>query len=224
MIICFDLDDTLYPEIDFVYSGLYAVSSYLSSEVFKDSQTQALYKRLKEIFLTQGRGKVFNTLLAEEGIYSVKLVKKCLSVYRRHLPDIQLSPSVELLLLSLSKTYGGLYLVTDGNLLVQRNKIKALGLNKYFAQCIPTHQYGKKYAKPSLHAFERIRHKEGVSFNDLVYIGDNPNKDFVSLNKVGALTIRINQGMFMNAIVDQGYEAKHIVNSLEEILKILKDA
>ncbi|MEM5598044.1 HAD hydrolase-like protein [Niallia circulans] len=54
---------------------------------------------------------------------------------------------------------------------------------------------------------------------DCVYIGDNPNKDFVTAKKLGLHTIRIVReiGDHMQTKLDQGYEADKKIYSLMEI-------
>ena len=73
--------------------------------------------------LQKGREGVFDDLLREYGIFSKRLVRKCLAVYRGHRPRSPRRPMP-----------GGAwrvsahypkYIVTDGNKLVQANKIKA---------------------------------------------------------------------------------------------------
>ena len=220
MTVCFDLDDTLYPEIEYVRSGFKAVSRYLAIVKTKKS-ADTLYSRLVSLLNDNGRGQVFDILLKEEGIYSKYLVKKCISIYRAHIPEIKLSNSVINVLERISEKYGNIYLVTDGNLTAQRNKIAKLNLDKYFSKCMPTHQYGRQHSKPSLYCFERIKIWEGVNYSSLIYIGDNPHKDFVALNSVGATTIRVNSGMFKDIFLDRAHEATYLVDSLEEVLKIL---
>jgi putative hydrolase of the HAD superfamily len=39
----------------------------------------------------------------------------------------------------------------------------------------------------------KITELEKTGWNDLVYLGDNPNKDFINLRKLGANTVRIRQ-------------------------------
>lgn len=220
MIVCFDLDDTLYPEIEYVKSGFKAVSRYLAINKTKTA-ADTLYCRLVTLLNDKGRGQVFDILLKEEGIYSKYLVKKCIGIYRAHVPEIMLSDSVINILEKISEKYGNTYLVTDGNLIAQRNKIKKLKLERYFFKCMPTHQYGRQHSKPSLYCFERIKGWEGVDYPSLIYIGDNPYKDFVALNSVGATTIRVNSGMFKDIFLDKAHEATYLVDSLEEVLKIL---
>ena len=56
--------------------------------------------------------------------------------------------------------------------------------------------------------------------NKLVYIGDNPNKDFVNLNKNGFQTVRILNGSYKNVRLPRDFEAQYQINELVEIKKI----
>ena len=58
MVVCFDLDDTLYPEIEYVKSGFKAVSEYLTQEISK-KDADTLYNSLVSILKENGRGEVF---------------------------------------------------------------------------------------------------------------------------------------------------------------------
>ena len=79
-------------------------------------------------------------------------------------------------------------------------KADSLGLDKYFKKIVLTHRYGVKHAKPSSYCFSIIKDIENCEWIDLVYIGDDPNKDFVNLNPLGVKTIRVNTGRFKKRI------------------------
>jgi putative hydrolase of the HAD superfamily len=115
-------------------------------------------------------------------------------------------------------------LVTDGNKIVQRNKINAMNLDSFFKKIFITYQYGIKYSKPSLYCFKKIIEAEKAEWKNLVYIGDNPYKDFVNLNRMGAQTIRIRRGPYKNTITSKGCDAKIQISNLEELRKILRDS
>ena len=68
MIIIFDLDDTLYPEISYVKSGFLAVSNYLSLKYgFDESQTYSFFlKTLRK----DGREGIFNKFLKIKKVYN----------------------------------------------------------------------------------------------------------------------------------------------------------
>ena len=212
MILSFDLDDTLYDEITFVKSGLQAVSKYLFqtySISLKDSS------HFLEDRLAIGREKILDDLLIKFGIYSKNEVKKCLSVYRSPNPNIQLSQEFNECLNRLKKN--SLYIVTDGNRNVQKNKIISLGLDKKVKFCFFTSHYGLKNTKPSPYCFLKICDREKVSSSDVLYIADDPNKDFIGIKPLGFKTIRILQGRFKDIKKSKKFEADYTISSLSEL-------
>jgi len=216
MILIFDLDDTLYPELDFVKSGFSEVAKLLK-EKHGFSYIKTL-NSLLDILSLSGRGRVFDTFLTQENIYSKELVAKCISRYRSHTPKIRLYPEAEKFL---KHSKYSLYLVTDGNKLVQKNKIQALGITKYFKKIFITHNYGINSAKPSLYCFEKIRKLENCNWSYLLYVGDNPAKDFVGLNKKGAATVRLLMGSHKTVKVPMGFDAKIKFSSWVSLNKFL---
>ncbi|MGV3611844.1 MAG: HAD family hydrolase [Fluviicola sp.] len=214
MIIVTDLDDTLYPEIEFVHSGFRAVCAYLKQTFQIDPNTG--YEIMLGELEANGRGKVFDAVLEKYQINTLSNRKKCLSVYRSHQPELKLYPEAERFLKRFSNYRK--YVVTDGNIRVQRNKIQVLKLREHFVRTIPTYQYGIQYSKPSVFCFEKILQWEGEkSPGQLVYIGDNPKKDFVSLNKIGAKTIRVLTGEFQSMEAAPGFDAQCTVSTLDDI-------
>jgi putative hydrolase of the HAD superfamily len=214
MILVFDMDDTLYPEIMYVKSGINAVCKYLSDNFNLD---QSLIKNEMNLYLDEnGRELMFDSLLSKYNLKKKFIVKKCLSVYRNHYPKITMFEEAEVCLKNLNQFHK--YLVTDGNVYVQRKKIDALGLKKYFIKTIPTYQYGIQYSKPSTFCFDLIRDREQVASNaELIYIGDNPNKDFVNLKKSGYKTIRVLTGGFKNIFLSKDFEAHITINNLKDL-------
>lgn len=217
MILIFDLDDTLYPECSYVDSGLTAVSEYLTHrfglEVLSTKNT------LSQILSTDGRGQVFNTFLRSVDLYNKKNVRECLSAYRTHRPSISLFSETLSVLNALSQYPH--YVVTDGNKVVQYNKVLALGIEPLFKKVFITHRYGKQHAKPSPYCFNLIRQREKVNWSDIVYVGDNPNKDFVNLNGLGATTIRVLTGMFRGVVADKQFDAKYTIEHIRTLPKLI---
>jgi putative hydrolase of the HAD superfamily len=209
MIIVFDLDDTLYKEEDFVNSGFRSISIYLEQmyDIPSNKCFSFLIRRL-----SQGRGTIFDDLLKQFGIYSRKRVSECVSVYRKHKPDIILNPEAESCLKALEAFPK--YIVTDGNKLVQKNKIIALGLENRVKSIFITHRYGLKHSKPSPYCFYRICELEKVTPDQVLYVGDNPNKDFVGIKPFGFKTIRVLQGAYQYLQKEKDFEAEVQIDSL----------
>ncbi len=213
MILVFDLDDTVYDEISFVKSGYLAVSAYLENKyaIQRDFLFSLMMKRLS----SKGRSNVFDHVLQHINHLSKKNIRECLSIYRLHKPDIHLNPEA-VRCFERFKDHP-LYIVTDGNKIVQSNKIKALGVDQYGIKAIPTHRYGLHSAKPSPSIFLKISKWENVSNDQIVYIGDNPNKDFVGIKPLGFKTIRIMKGAFKNISFSMYHEAHLKIKSLDEL-------
>ena len=220
MILVFDLDDTLYDEKQFVYSGFLEVANWISEMSKRPSNL--IYESMVKDLSVNGRGEVFNNALKKYFYETKTNIKKCLSIYRLHKPRISLETDVVDLLIELGKAYK-LYIVTDGNKIVQNNKIKSLDVEKYMKKVFITYRYGLKASKPSLKCFELIKNIERIKWQELVYVGDNPNKDFVNLNKVNAITIRVLQGEYANIMVTNEYDAKFKIDKITDLRMLIKN-
>lgn len=216
MILVFDLDDTLYEEVTFVYSGLKAVANYLSKKFLV--QLDDAFKMQISLLEKNGRGEVFNNILKYYGAHSVKNVQACLQVYRSHIPSISLSDDALNCLDAFQKD--AKYIVTDGNKYVQKNKITALGLGSLVKKYFITRRFGIRNEKPSPYCFLKICSLENVYPKDVVYVGDNPTKDFVNIKKLGFQTVRIHKGPYKDTIVSKDFDAKWHIDSLDELKKL----
>ena len=183
--VIFDLDDTLFAEMDFVDSGLRAVADWLAEQFDISGETTAC--ELIEL-QRESSERVFNRWLQQQSVNTS--VAEMVDVYRSHLPKIDACPFVVPLLKKLQASYR-LGLVSDGYLQTQRNKWNALGLNSYFAAVVFSDELGRKNWKPSPAPFHRVLDALGVVPSQSVYIGDNPTKDFVGSRRVGMKSIRI---------------------------------
>ena len=115
MIIVFDLDDTLYNEKSFVYSGFSDVAIWIS--MFSNSSCVEIFDHMVKELSINGRSKIFDNVLEKYFKKTKKNIQKCVSIYRLHKPAIKLDSKVVDLLLELGKNHK-LYIVTDGNKLV----------------------------------------------------------------------------------------------------------
>lgn len=172
-VVIFDLDDTLYPEREYVYSGFDAVGELFPKE--KD-----LSRKLKDAFLA-GRPAIDEVLTAE-GLMEFK--DKALHAYRFQTPVISLYPGVKEVLKSLQGYH--LSMITDGRPEGQRAKIRALGIEEYFEEIIVTDELGgTEFRKPNPISFTMIHDKFGVPYERMMYIGDNAVKDFKAPETLG---------------------------------------
>tara|TARA_B100001250_G_scaffold414603_1_gene454455 strand:+ start:16868 stop:17530 length:663 start_codon:yes stop_codon:yes gene_type:complete len=218
MIIVFDMDETLYDEFTYVKDSLNAVALYLSLK-YTINLDRLKSELLYEIKIN-GRGKTFDNVLKKNSIFSKKELNNCISVYRKNTPKINIYDSAKLVLEKLSSS--AKYLVSDGNKLVQNNKVKALDISKYFKKIFLTHNYGRDHAKPSTYCFKIIKNLENCSWNEMVYIGDDPTKDFVALNPLGVQTIRIHKGRLKDLKPGKKFDAKYHIKDIYEVINLMK--
>lgn len=221
MVLIFDLDDTLFDEMSYVKSGLCAVAAYGRASFGWNENVS--YTFLNDCLEKNGRGQVFDEWLRAHDHYSASRVKQCVHVYRHHTPNIGLSKLASQIL----TRYQGLcslYLVTDGHKIVQQKKISALGIEAMFKRCLITHRFGIRHSKPSLYCFEKIREVEKCAWSSMVYVGDNPAKDFVNLNAMGSFTVRVKTGAHAEVKAQLGYDAQHTIQDLTGLPPLLNQA
>lgn len=188
--VIFDLDDTLYPELDFVKSGFRAVADFLSRRYNVDKLR--IERRMSDILRKKGRGKIFDTVLKEYNLYSKDMVNVLIFLYRSHTPILKLDKEVVSVLMNLKKRGKALGIITDGLSSVQRNKARALKLEKYFNVVLCTDELGREYWKPSSIPFMAAMNLLSSKPEETVYVGNDPGKDFLGANLLGIATIQVN--------------------------------
>ena len=212
-VLVFDLDDTLYPELSYVHSGFRAVAAFLGPLLDVPAETLAAGMIAEEAVL--GRGQVFDNVLRQYGRWSKALVAACLRAYRQHQPTLALFPDAERCLARFANW--PLYLVTDGHKEVQARKVAALPLAGRVRYAYLTNRYGRHRAKPDPHVFQLICRREDVPPGQVIYVGDNPRKDFVGIKPLVFHTVRILRGNYAHLEADAAHEAHSRINSLDEL-------
>jgi len=218
--IIFDLDDTLYPEKMFVMSGFQAVSKYLSKKY--DIPYEIIFIKLKKGFERGIRKNNFNVLLGELKIKDDMVLNKIIEIYRHHFPNISLDSDTEKVIKELSVKFK-LALVTDGYPLTQKNKITALELSKYF-DLIKINDISRGENKKNLEIFSKIIKQIGEKNNNMVFVGDNPLKDFNIPKKLGLYTVRmIRKDGIYNHIQENLEFIDYTIKDMGELFKVISD-
>ncbi len=219
--VVFDMDDTLYPEIEYVLSGYRAVGEYLRKQTGSGERFE---QWLWERFLAGEYKQVFDAM---DAYYSLNLgpegIGELVKIYRGHAPDISPYRSVERMLGTLGGEYK-LGLLTDGFLPAQRLKLEALGLEKFFRAVVFTEELGgREYWKPSPAGFEAIAGQMGVEHAACVYVADNPAKDFLAPNNLGWMTVRMNRRAQVHTQKESppGGRPQHAVDNNEQLIELI---
>ena len=185
--VVFDLDDTLYPERDYVRSGYRAVADHLRRTL---GVMQRLEDFMWDLFLAGQSAKVFDAASAHFDLHlSPAQIAELVELYRTHAPAIApYSGAVELL--ALLRVRFRLGLLSDGFLPAQRLKLNALKIDRFFDHVLFTEDLGRDCWKPSPVGFQTIAERLAAAPQACAYVADNPAKDFLAANRLGWRTIQ----------------------------------
>lgn len=220
--VVFDLDDTLYDEIDYCKSGFQAVSGFLAS-LPDHPQEEDIFDAMWSQFTAGNHTSTFNAALDKVGIdHDSEFIRQLVKIYREHAPSITLPAESEEVLDALHSKYH-LALLSDGFLPAQQLKVKQLGIEHYFKCIIYTEELGREFWKPSPVGFERIMDSLGVNGENCVYMADNPEKDFIAPNKLGFETIQLIRPSQIHGDEPSSDDAAagHIISSLTQLDPLL---
>ena len=203
--IVFDLDDTLYPEIDFLKSAYHFISRQLTQDDTLYSSMLADYRNQQDVFA--GLSQQFKVDKSQ-----------LLDWYRYHQPSIHASPGVAAFIEHFSNDYQ-FAIITDGRSITQRNKIKALQLDDKLNAVIISEEIGSE--KPNVLNYQAVENQ--LDCEAYWYIGDNVKKDFITPNLLGWQTIGLkDQGQNIhsqNMNIEQSYLPHHFFDNWSEIFQ-----
>ncbi len=215
--LAFDLDDTLYDERDYARACLQCVARELSPML--EIPAEQLERDMTEA------GNPYEGLCAGAAESRVTL-SAFKSLYRSASPEkLPLRPDARQFLEALKQYRRDvpLYLITDGRLHGQSAKIKALGLERFFA---PDHiiisaaiGHDKNTPMPFVTAMMREDRYKGW-----VYFGDNVAKDFHWPRRMGWYTVMItDHGRNVHAQpplgeIDPDFAPDTVIDSFDNII------
>jgi len=220
-VVVFDLDDTLYKEIDFLKSGYRKVAEMVGKRYCLDS-----YGVYNQLLTWYYKGEnAFACLNEKYGLNNP--IEVYLNIYRYHHPSIMLSSEVKATLTTLKATGALMCIITDGREETQKNKIEALGLTEWISMDNVVINDEKTHFKPNHWSFDRMMLKCYEQYPDMnlsfYYVGDDTEKDFVAPNLLGWETIcLLNDG---RNIHQQNFDLKEEVlpkRSIYNIIELLK--
>ncbi len=228
--VIFDLDDTLISEKEYAASGYRAVadaitggdpalSSICAEEIFTSEELTERFISLAE----ESSKEVFNRFLRSIGADDNREnVMAMVKVYREHKPVIHYHSDVESTLKGLRQKGFLLGILSDGYAVTQRNKVDALNAEKDFDVLILTDEMGRDAWKPSPKGFQKIQDILGISVSDMLYVGDNPEKDFYISHECGIPTARITRedGVYRDREYREGIRETYTLDKLTDLLLI----
>jgi putative hydrolase of the HAD superfamily len=215
----FDLDDTLYPERDYVHSGFRAVGEWAAERL--GLSPTLVEAQLESLFDGGFRKDAFQWWLSEQGL-SDSLLPEMVEVYRNHAPRIAFYPD-SVHVLEAVKPLCRLGLITEGRRAAQEAKIAALGLRRWIEAAVILGEADRAEWKPSPEPFRRMLAMLSVPGREAAYVGDNPRKDFRGAREAGLYSVRIRRAGGLHADEEPAAaedEPDREIRSLADLMQI----
>ena len=219
--IIFDLDDTLYPQSEYTRQCM-----YFSCQIIKkyfDIPIEKLKNGIDEVLNRNGIESKHNydDLWKLLNIDGKKYFPEILQSFRSAKPNIKpFKNTIEVLKHLKNKGYT-LSIITDGPINIQKYKIENLGIKDFFTKIIYTDSFGPEGRKPNDIGFKTLLNELKAKGCECVYIGNDPNKDFIPAKKTCMHSIRILQGEYKDIRLNKETEAEFEINEISEIENIL---
>jgi N-acetylneuraminate synthase len=219
--IVFDLDDTLYPQIAFKRSGFAVVSRWVSENC--NRKRSVVSSHLEDILKNYGPSYPYMfDRLVEQLQLKRNVIAEIVRVFIEHRPKIQCYRGVRTMLAEMRKYYH-LGILTDGRYSVQEKKISALELENKVDSILCSDRLG--LSKPASELFQWFEEKFNLNGRNMMYVGDNPKKDFYGGNKRDWTTVRVMTGENRDIKCKANFKPRFeidSINSLEALLLTLR--
>lgn len=211
----FDLDDTLYPEREYVVSGFRTVAREFAIRLGDPALT---LERMIRLFDSKHRPRVFHALLDELSLEDPTLATAMIETYRAHRPALALFDDADRVLGDLGGRFH-LGILTDGRPTAQRAKIEALALRTRVDEIVVSSELAPMICKPDPRPFEFISTRLQVRWNRIAYVGDNAAKDFLAPNRMGWRTVQVRRpgGFYRDAPPPPGGAPAVILADLKDL-------
>ena len=172
----FDLDDTLFPERDYVRSCF----RWLAPRIGGGAAFDELWRLFE-----RGERDPIGVVAGGRGVGPVEKAS-LVAEMRAHSPSISLDEGAAALIGALRRAGRRFSIVTNGRSLTQRKKIAALGVEDA-ASIVISEEFGA--AKPEASLFRAVEGAHPARRH--LFAGDNPAIDFEGPNALGWMTVML---------------------------------
>ena len=163
----YDLDDTLYRETDYLYAGYARIAEACTADKMKQAEYTDYLCRS---FVTEGRQGLFQRFQAQ---YDVTLpIETMLSLLRTTECALVLFPERKKEIAELLEHGKKIAIITNGNVIQQRQKVHNLRLQEFFPQ-IDVFYAAETESKPSPSVLISWITKQGLEPTEVLVIGDS---------------------------------------------------
>lgn len=218
--IIFDLDDTLLDTWGLLVAPAAREACKAMISAGLNANLESAVATRAALFLAQPRADLYQLVVDHFGVQAQTSPKSVRDAgheayYHRDVePDIALSQETHTLLTNLSDTHN-LYLVTSGHPETQRRKVELLKIEDYFLQIHYVHRdIGMSKHATFSGILEHLNHPP----EQVLCVGDRPDREIRAANLLGMITARVCKGEFSHLEARNASEKAH--HSLESVLEL----
>lgn len=182
----FDLDDTLYPEIQYLDGAYKSIANFIAKNT--NISSEKIYNYLTLQFSESGRHLLFDRLLSNFNINSA-ILPEMLKILRTFKPkkEILLYSKIYKILPALISKSKYTFVVTNGNVEQQKNKVKNINWKNLNENLIFIYA-NTLNKKPSPESFNFIKKKYFINPTKTIMVGDSyTDKEFAENCKINFL-------------------------------------
>jgi putative hydrolase of the HAD superfamily len=236
-VIVFDLDDTLFPEVEFMRGGFATTAEWLVENGEKEFRVcfnpEDFIAKCWEKHNAGRQGTIFNDVLTDCGCtFSGEQIQNLVAVYQGHSPQLRLHADAQLLFTSYHRLSSQLLnyqpehnrgfffgVITNGVAAIQKRKVRALKLDELCDCILYCEELDAQKPSPIPYRAMMTRFDHNLVGKNFLYIGDHPVKDFAGAKACGWRTARIvrKNGLHGHVVRDSESDAEKIIHSLNEI-------
>ncbi|MBI3987368.1 MAG: HAD family hydrolase [Lentisphaerae bacterium] len=198
--VVFDLDDTLYPEYQFVFGGYLAVANYI-----RKLYGIEIYEELARRYRSGEDGPVRHSPSGDGGsdpftpvlrryfrTIEPLLIQRLRDIHRCHAPRLSLFSDARTAIALLGAQGYKIGLMTDGYSCIQKNKVEKLELKALLDSLVFADDLGgEDFWKPSPDPFHIMALQLEVETREMVYVGDDPTLDFLAPRQLDMGAVRV---------------------------------
>lgn len=192
--VLFDLDDTLFPQRDWLAGAWATVAAAATGLGGVDEET---FRARLVAIASEGsdRGGIIDRAMREFDVPVEHQAALVAAFLDHRSPPLDPFPGAIAGLRRL-RASAAVGLVTDGDVRVQHDKLRALGLEAEFDVVVFSDEFGRQHRKPDPFPFRRALELLGVPACAAVFVGDRPDKDVEGPAAVGMRAIRVRTGEY----------------------------
>jgi putative hydrolase of the HAD superfamily len=210
-----DLDDTLFEEEGYVRSGFAEVAKYVSN--INGYDNSIIFNHMMYQFYKYGRTGVFNRIMSHFE-FDKPSIGDMIEIYRNHKPNIRAYDGIYTSISQIKKVFDKVFIITDGIITVQKNKVYALGLENHVDGIIYCMEYNSP--KPSPLSIQEYTRGITIDMTNSKMVGDDPYCDAGCAERFGIDMLRVLTGRFKNIDCEE-YKVARKFQSFCEASKFL---